>query len=174
MTNEEMFKANMGIAYKIANTYRINYSKEYEDIKQVALLGLWKAVLTFKHTHAFSTYAYPVISNEINSYLRKDKKEEKDISMETVVTDNITIADMLEEKENCIKKIEDEEEIRELKERFLQILNTLKQREKTICLLMLKGKTQREIAKQVNYSRANVQRIEKKIKEKLLKLIEVS
>ena len=66
MTNKEIFNNNINIAYKIANKYLINYRNEYEDIKQVALLGLWKAVLTFKNGYAFSTYAYPVIQNAIN------------------------------------------------------------------------------------------------------------
>lgn len=74
MTNEEMFNKNINIAYKIANKYLDNYKNEYEDIKQIALLGLWKAVLTFKNTYAFSTYSYKVIFNEINHYLRNRKK----------------------------------------------------------------------------------------------------
>lgn len=37
MTKEEMFNNNINIAYKIANTYRLNYPSEFEDIKQIAL-----------------------------------------------------------------------------------------------------------------------------------------
>lgn len=37
MTKEEMFHNNINIAYKIANTYKINYPSEIEDIRQIAL-----------------------------------------------------------------------------------------------------------------------------------------
>ena len=101
MTNEEMFEKNIKIAYKIANRYRINYLSEYEDIKQIALLALWKAVLTFNNTNAFSTYAYVVISNEINLYLRRNKKTEQEISINTSINDGeLTIEDILQSADN--------------------------------------------------------------------------
>lgn len=37
MTKEEMFNNNVNIAYKIANTYRLNYPSEFEDLRQIAL-----------------------------------------------------------------------------------------------------------------------------------------
>ena len=89
MTKEEMFNKNIKIAYKIANRYLTNYASEYEDIKQIALMGLWKAVSTFNNTHAFSTYAYTVISNEINYYLRTVKKHYNTISLKREVKDLI-------------------------------------------------------------------------------------
>ena len=63
---------------KIANKYRANYSEEFEDIKQLALIGLWKAVTRYNGKNALSTFAYVVIQNEINLYLRKIKKISQD------------------------------------------------------------------------------------------------
>ena len=68
MTKEEMFNKNIKLAYKIANKYRINHSNEIEDIKQIALIGLWKAVTRYNGKNTLSTFAYVVIQNEINLY----------------------------------------------------------------------------------------------------------
>ena len=76
MTNEEMnemFNKNVNIAYKIANRYRTNYPEEYEDIKQVALLGLWKAIQHYNPKWSLSTIEYITIFHNIKVYLSSDK-----------------------------------------------------------------------------------------------------
>lgn len=74
MTKEELFNSNIGLAYSIANKYKINYSDILEDIYQSSLLGLWKSVRTFNSNYKikFSSYASKVIFNEINQLLRKE------------------------------------------------------------------------------------------------------
>ena len=145
MTNEEMFNKNINIAYKIANRYLVNYANEYEDIKQVALMGLWKAVLTFNDTHAFSTYAYTVISNEINMYLRTIKKNNSTISLKQEVKENITLEDILADKNNYIEKLENSLDIENY---IVQIKNSkLKEKEKIVFELSLRGYKQDKIAK---------------------------
>lgn len=126
MTNEELFLNNIKLAYKVASRYLINYSSEYEDIKQVALLGLWKAVLTYKKTCAISTYAYRVITNEINYYLRKTKKHNRNISINEEIGDNITIGDTLQDENDCITKFENEKEYEMLQMLYKDNINILK------------------------------------------------
>ena len=46
MTNEEMFTENIRLAYKNAQHYK-NCGIEYEDLEQICLYALWKAVLTY-------------------------------------------------------------------------------------------------------------------------------
>src|SRR5699024_1757798 len=122
---------------KIANRYLVNYANEYEDIKQVALMGLWKAVLTFNDTHAFSTYAYTVISNEINMYLRTIKKNNSTISLKQEVKENITLEDILADKNNYIEKLENSLDIENY---IVQIKNSkLKEKEKIVFELSLRG-----------------------------------
>lgn len=166
MTNEEMFENNIRIAYKIANRYKINYLTEYEDIKQIALLGLWKAVLTFKNTHAFSTYAYPVISNEINLYLRKNKKTKLDISINTIIHDNLTFEDILQDEDNIEKLLEDIEILK-----INQILNEINitEKERKIYKLIQSGYKQQDVAEKFNMSQCQVSRIQKKIINKVCK-----
>ena len=46
MTNEELFNKNINIAYKLAWQYK-NSGIDMEDIKQICLYALWKAVITY-------------------------------------------------------------------------------------------------------------------------------
>lgn len=165
MTNEEMFNKNIKIAYKIANRYLTNYASEYEDIKQIALMGLWKAVSTFDNTHVFSTYAYTVISNEINYYLRTVKKNYNTISLKQEIKENITLEDILADKNNYIEKLENSLAI----ENYIsQIRNSkLKEQEKIVFELTLKGYKQRQIAKIIGCSQAEVSRKIRKLRSKI-------
>ena len=165
MTKEEMFNKNIKIAYKIANRYLINYANEYEDIKQLALMGLWKAVSTFDNTHAFSTYAYTVISNEINCYLRTVKKHYNTISLKQEIKEDITLEDVLADKNNYIEKLENSLDI----ENYIsQIRNSkLNEKEKMVFELSLKGYRQDKIAKIVGYSQPHVSRTIKKLRTKI-------
>lgn len=165
MTNEEMFNKNINIAYKIANRYLVNYANEYEDIKQVALMGLWKAVLTFNDTHAFSTYAYTVISNEINMYLRTIKKNNSTISLKQEVKENITLEDILADKNNYIEKLENSLDIENY---IVQIKNSkLKEKEKIVFELSLRGYKQDKIAKIIGCSQPQVSRLIKKLRKRI-------
>ena len=165
MTKEEMFNKNIKIAYKIANRYLINYANEYEDIKQIALMGLWKAVSTFDNTHAFSTYGYTVISNEINCYLRTVKKHYNTISLKQEIKEDITLEDVLADKNNYIEKLENSLDI----ENYIsQIRNSkLKEQEKIVFELTLKGYKQRQIAKIIGCSQAEVSRKIRKLRFKI-------
>ena len=160
MTNEEMFIQNQRIAYKVAKPYYINNKEDFEDIKQVALLGLWKAVLTYNKTYAFSTYAYRVIANEINYYLRKNRKHNSTISIYTEIGNEITIADTLLDSIDYIEQLEAVESIN-------NGIKKLQGKEKAIFEMMLEGKTQQNIAKKMQVSQPQISRIAKKIKEKL-------
>lgn len=165
MTNEEMFNKNINIAYKIANRYLINYANEYEDIKQVALMGLWKSVLTFKNTYAFSTYAYTVISNEINWYLRTIKKNNNTISLKQEIKENITLEDILSDKNNYIEELENSLDIENY---IIQIKNSkLKRKEKMVFELSLRGYKQDRIAKIIGCSQPQVSRLIKKIRKRI-------
>lgn len=160
MTNEEMFIQNQRIAYKVAKPYYINNKEDFEDIKQVALLGLWKAVLTYKKPYAFSTYAYRVIANEINFYLRNKREQINCISLETEIGDNITIADTIQDD---IDYIEQAETLASINDE----IKKLQGKERVVFEMRLEGKTQQKIAKEMQISQPYVSKIAKKIKEKL-------
>ncbi len=158
MTKEEMFECNKLLAYKITNTYLVNYQKEYEDIKQLALIGLWKAVQTYNQEkkRSFSSYAYKVIHNEINSYLRKNKKYFNVQHFSDLIYENITLGDILESEQNLI--VEKENNIdNEIYIKYIS-QNIKNEKDKRIIKLYLKGYTQQKIAKELNVSQSHVSR----------------
>ena len=173
MTKEEIFELNIKLAYKMAWKYK-NCGIEFEELKQICCMGLWKAILTYKcEKGALSTYSYLVIRNEVNLFLRRIKKDKNTISIETKIKDNITILDTLCEIESCIDRVHDKIEIKELKVTALQAFKGLKDREKIVYKLMIKGKKQKDIAKLLGITQTQVSRLETKIKQRLVKLYEI-
>ncbi len=172
MTKEELFEKNTLMAYKIANRYRTNYIKEYEDIKQEALLGLWKACQTFDERGSFSTYAYPCISNTINMYIRSIKKhQDNDISLFTPTTDTLYLEDLLGGEDENIEQLEDAMVLESLREDINNCI--LDNRERKVYNLFLDGLKQQEIADIIDASQPVVSRIERRVTKRINNLITI-
>lgn len=169
MTNEEMndmFNKNINIAYKIANRYRINYPEEYEDIKQIALLGLWKAIQNYNPKWALTTIAYKTIFNNINDYLRSVKKhKDHDFSMYTVVcTDDkseLTVKDLIPDDTDHIDTMLRDIDIQQAFDRL-----NLSEIEEEFLDLKKQGLSQREIGENLNRSQAQISRIQTKVRNR--------
>lgn len=95
-------------------------SKDYptfigdEDLIQSGMLGLVKAADTWDEVKAkFSTYAYRCIRNEINQEFIRRKTHSNNISLETKVGEEGTLADILigEDDVDYIDKIEFHEQL---------------------------------------------------------------
>ena len=172
MTNEEIFNDNVNIAYKIANRYMTNYYEEIEDIRQIALMELWRCVENWDHAHALTTYAYSCIQNKINMYLRHIRKHEKNISINTVVHsdrngNDQTILDLIKDPDDCIFRLLDDINA----ERALN--NTiLNNNEKRVLQLRMIGLSQKECGEIMELSQCQISRIQKKIKNKINKYID--
>lgn len=167
MTNEEIFNDNVNIAYKIANRYVTNYYEEIEDIRQIALMELWRCVESWDHVHALTTYAYLCIPNKINMYLRHIRKNEKNISINTVVYsdgdgNDQTILDLIEDPDDCIFKLLNNIDAKE-------VLNNIcfTEKEKQVINLRIEGLSQEQVGKIMNLSQAQISRIQIKIKNKI-------
>ena len=124
-----------------------------EDIYQIGCIGLIKAVDTFdiEAGNAFSTYAAKCIRNEIQMDLRKRKRWNAAISLESVVAinddDELRIGDLLiSEDDKSVMSLMDYERL-------------LDQREQIVLRYLLDGKSQGYIAEQIHTSRQNVCRI---------------
>ena len=65
-------KENEGLAYSLVNRYKVSKKEEKEDLNQVALIGLLKAIdnFDFNYQVSFSTYAVPIILGEIKKHFR--------------------------------------------------------------------------------------------------------
>lgn len=169
MTNEEMnemFNKNVNIAYKIANKYRTNYPEEYEDIKQVALLGLWKAIQHYNPKWALTTIVYKTIFNNINFYLRSVKKhKDHDFSIYTVVcTDDkseLTVEDLIPDDTDHIDIMLRDIDIQQAFDKL-----NLSEIEKEFLYLKKQGLSQREIGENLNRSQAQISRIQTKLRNR--------
>lgn len=69
---EDLFKKHLPLVHSLVRRYQGGYA-DSEDLFQVGSIGLLKAIRNYDKTRgtAFSTYAVPVISGEIRSYLRE-------------------------------------------------------------------------------------------------------
>ena len=63
---------NQALAYSLVNRYKISKKEEKEDLNQVAIIGLLKAIdnFDFNYQVSFSTYAVPIVLGEIKKYFR--------------------------------------------------------------------------------------------------------
>ncbi len=63
---------NQSLAYSLVNRYKVSKREEREDLNQVALIGLLKAIDNFDFSYdvSFSTYAVPIILGEIKKHFR--------------------------------------------------------------------------------------------------------
>ena len=171
MTNEEIFNNNINIAYKIANQYLLNYADEIEDIRQIALMELWRCIESWDHIHALSTYAYICIPRKINMYLRQVKKHKNnDISISTILIENsdtkyggdLTLEDLVPDPINYIDEAISKAHVD-------TIINKIyfTDKEKEIIKYKKENLIQIDIGKKMNLSQPQISRIQKHIKDKL-------
>lgn len=130
-----------------------------EDIKQEALLGLWKACTTYdKDKSQFSTYAAQCILNQVRQVLRKRSYEPDIVSLSTPVggyeEEGLTLESMIEDPVPSI-----DEGYIDLKD-FLRGLN---ERDKKLIRLRLQGKTQKQIAQEMSLAQSYCSRLITKI-----------
>lgn len=167
MTNEEIFNNNVNIAYKIANRYITNYYEEIEDIRQIALMELWRCVEDWDHIHALTTYAYIRIPRKINIYLRHVKKNEENISINTIIHSDgdgneQTILDTMEDPEDYIEYLLDNMNAEGVLDNI--ILNSNQQK---VLNLRKNGFSQAACGKIMGLSQCQISRIQKQIKDKI-------
>lgn len=169
MTNEELFNKNINLAYKNVQIYK-NCGIEYEDLMQLCLYGLWKSVLTYKveKGYAFSSYSYRIIQNEVNYYLRKNRKYFTDRYFSEPINDEITLEEIIADKHNQIEELENNLDSFNYINKIRN--SNLKEKEKQVLELTLKGLKQRQIAEKIGLSQPQVSRIIKSFKKYRRKL----
>lgn len=142
----------------------LNLNPLDEDLYSTGLIGVVKAVNTFNSDKgfAFSTYATPVIRNEILMTFRKKRivptfslDEPYQLENGDLVNLSEVIADSRKFEEEVIADMQME-----------QIFSNLSDREKKIISLSMDGKIQREITEICGISQAQVSRIIKSIHKK--------
>ena len=108
---ERLTEGNMGLCKSIAARFR-DRGVEYEDLVQLAAIGMIKAVRSFDFTYqtAFSTYAVPLIIGEIRRFLRDDGAVKVSRSIKHLGTD------AMRKKEDFIRREGREPKLSELAE----------------------------------------------------------
>ena len=170
-----LIRHNMRLVAHVVKKY--TGAAETDDLISVGSIGLIKAINTYETGHgtALATYTARCIENEILMLIRANKKHRNVLLLsDSVGTDKdgneLTLMDLLFEKEECVFDRVEKSVQREKLLRQIRVLLT--DREFTVVCLRyaLKGGVplpQREVAKMMRISRSYISRIEKRAIEKL-------
>lgn len=155
---EQMILTNYRIVFSIMK--RLGIPAFDEDMFQVGVIGLLNAIDTFDVSkgYQFSTYAFPIVRNELLMELRKRRKSVKaefslDDNADIDTGESVPYADMISDgkdyEENVLNSI------------FIQqIFEGLSSKEKKIFKMFFwKNNTQCEIAKELGISQSYISRI---------------
>lgn len=152
------------IIHKTPKTFR---RQHYEDMKQEALMGLYKACKNFDESkgYTFSTYAAKSIKGEVLSYIEKQCRSRRIIgNLPTISLDALVEG---EEGDLSLAEVFGREDPESIVWIFTD--KRLDDRQKTICKLLSEGYNQREIGEKLGISGSMVSRHVQKIKEILRK-----
>lgn len=157
---EKLFYRNTKLAYHVLHSNYPMFGQD-EDMKQEALLGLWRACLTFNPDKGnFSTYAGCCILNQIRMAMRREAKQPDTVSLSTPLgEEGVTLEDMLEDPCPSI-----DEGLIDLK----NYLGKLSEKELKIIQLNVKGLTQRQIGAEMGLSQTWCSRILKQLRQDYL------
>ncbi len=177
VARNKLIEHNLRLVAHIVKKYETkNISSD--DLISIGTIGLIKGIDSYNKEKGvkLTTYAAKCAENEILMYFRSNKKYNNNVSLNDIIAydkdgDEITLSDVLEEKQV------DFEETLDLKDNIKKITKYLKiltPREHNIInkrygLSNEKEKTQKEIAKELNISRSYVSRIEKRALIKMLR-----
>ena len=171
----KLIEHNMRLVIYVAKKYETVYAT-LEDLVSIGLLGLFKAIKTFRYDKniKLATYASRCIDNEILMFLRKNQKRKNEISFDVPLNSDsegneLLLEDVIASNEDSITdKIEKDYE----KEILYEAIEDLNDREKTIIYMRygLNGyeeQTQKETAEILGISQSYISRLEKRILKKM-------
>lgn len=169
---DKLIKLNARLVKFIIKTHYGAF-KDKEELYSVGLFGLYKAVIGFdiNKGYKFSTYASKVIINEINSFLKSERKEENKVSLNSNIggSEDLILEDVIEDENFDLVSMYEENELRYF---LIKSLSALNEREKYVVISRFgidnkKEKTQCEVAKILGVSQSYVLKLERKALKKL-------
>ena len=160
-TRSILIENNLGLVHHIVKRFA-GRGYETEDLFQIGVIGLMKAIDKFDLTYdvKFSTYAVPMILGEIKRFLRDDGM----IKVSRTIKENGLKVRVV--SENLIKKLGRDTEKEALLNHLMlkQVLEALDEKEKKLIeMRYFQDKTQSEVAACMGISQVQVSRLEKKI-----------
>ena len=184
---EELITHNTSLIKSIVKRY-LNKGVDYDDLFQLASMGLLKAITGFDESYGvkFSTYAVPMIAGEIKRFMRDDgsikvsraikfaaknmNRYIEDFSAAhgrapTVkeISKEFGVEEKSRERLDKLPAVDNQEEMVE-KMQLKTALEKLPEREKKIIMLRyFRDMTQSEVAEVIGVSQVQISRIENKI-----------
>ena len=173
----KLIEHNLRLVAHIVKKFE-NFKEDSDDLISIGTIGLIKGIDSYKENKdvRITTYSARCIENEILMYIRSNKKNQNNVSLDDSIGfdkdgNEITFLDIL--KENGTEASEE----LYVKENIILLKNyidCLSEREKQVIinrygLLNREEKTQKEIAKEMKISRSYVSRIEKRALVKMLR-----
>lgn len=144
-----------GIIIKICRAYT-NSQEDFEDYYQEVCLQIWRSKDNFNQQSEWSTWIYRISLNVCLTYLKKSKTGKKDI-----------VSNPLPEEAIDDSKAFAQDEINEL----YSAIKHLSETDRAIILLYLEEKSYDEIAEIIGTSTNNIGVRIKRIKDRLIKLM---
>ena len=138
MKNEDLVLNNIKLAYSVAWNMK-STGIEIEDLQSLALLGLVKAARDYDKERGYkvSSLAITIMRNEILQEVRRQRKQQKQVSLNSPIADGLyTLADVLEDKKNGFVEAEMQALIEGLEEN----------EKKAVRLIIFQGMKQTEAA----------------------------
>lgn len=178
----ELISHNLRLVVYLAKKFE-NTGVSVEDLISIGSIGLIKGINTFNPNKniKLATYASRCIENEILMYLRRNSKIKMEVSFDEPLNmdwdgNELLLSDILGTDEDVIyRDLETEVEINLLR----KALEELNPRERQIIKLRYgidcndgNELTQKEVADMLGISQSYISRLEKKIIERLKKLIQ--
>ena len=149
---------------QIKDIIRTFHHMEYEDLYQVACIGLLKAIKSYDTSKniKFNSYMYNVVKNEILMSLRNNNTMKnsnmEEVSTEAQTTDDLTVMDTLKSDVN----IEDEYLIKEEYKELYELIDkyySKNEMKRNVMYALLREEKQIDVAEKYGISRAYVNKI---------------
>jgi RNA polymerase sporulation-specific sigma factor len=176
-SKNKIIEHNLRLVWYIANRYK-SQGTDIEDLTSVGTIGLIKAIDTFDPSKniRLTTYSVRCIENEILMFLKKQKRQQNNLSyQDTFHFDDeegkeLSIIDMIgSDKEEIVNQITQKEEVQHLKKTLLRLSHKeqeiIKLRYGIDCVKM----KQEHISERFQVTQSCISRIEKRVLKKLKK-----
>jgi RNA polymerase sigma-70 factor, ECF subfamily len=155
--NKEMFvkliNDHKGIIFKVCNSYCYDRNSR-QDLAQEIMYNLWKSFQSYNPQFKFSTWMYRIALNVAISSYRKEKRS----NYSTTLSQELVFIE-----ENTKDGNETEEHLGQL----FTFIGALKEIDRSIILLYLDDKSNKEIAAITGITESNVSTRVNRIKDKL-------
>ena len=149
---------------QIKDIIKTFHHMEYEDLYQVACIGLLKAIKSYDTSKniKFNSYMYNVVKNEILMSLRNNNTMKnsnmEEVSTEAQTTDDLTVMDTLKSDVNIEDEYLVKEEYRELYE-LIDKYYSKNEMKRNVMYALLREEKQIDVAEKYGISRAYVNKI---------------